>query len=74
MKKFKKVLSLGLVSLTILGLATPVFAKENIEKEISMKYDVDNASNRFVNEYRYRKVDVSESEEWSDYKRVSDNI
>lgn len=31
-------------------------------------------SSRFINEYRYRRVNVKVRHEWSSYKRVSDNL
>lgn len=36
--------------------------------------DTSEPAPNFVNDYRYRKVNVTTSHEWSPYKRVSDNI
>lgn len=33
-----------------------------------------NTQPRFVNDFRYRKVNVKTTEKWSLYKRVSDNL
>ncbi len=80
----KKLLAL-FMSICILASTVPfnfAFAddtKEMYNKNISDKLSLEKDNSQqvqpyFVNDFRYRKVDVEEYEEWSEPKRVSDNI
>lgn len=71
MKLSKKLITLALAS-TMCFSSITIFANETrsiYENEVSNRTE-----GKFVNEYRYRKKNVSTSETWSEYKRVSDNL
>ena len=84
----KKILSSILSLAMIFIISTTAFASESTslyvnESEIEVvasdaltgNYSESTENSpKFVNEYRYRKVDVSTYKEWSPFKRVSDNV
>lgn len=84
----KKVLSLVLCVVMLLALSIPAFAAESDPLYVN-ECDIEivpsdaltgnyagpsEAEPRFINDFRYRKTNVTTSNEWSAYKRVSDNL
>lgn len=72
-------------SITSISFATESRIKNVNEKDIvivpynallgtKIDEDTNSRTTRSINEYRYRKVNVKNSYEWSPYKRVSDNL
>lgn len=51
-----------------------VDSEEVINSEENVEVDSEEVTPYFVNDFRYRKVNVKTYNEWSDYKRASDNI
>lgn len=84
----KKVLSLVVSAAMLFALAIPAFAVESdplyvnecdIEivpsDALTGNYvDAPEDAPRFINDFRYRKTNVTTSNGWSAYKRVSDNL
>lgn len=84
----RKLLSLILSFVMLFTLTIPAFASEADSlyvNECDIEIVPDNAltgnytessenAPRFINDFRYRKINVTTSYEWSAYKRVSDNL
>ncbi|WP_129600361.1 hypothetical protein [Anaerophilus nitritogenes] len=81
----KKFLILLLTLILSLGISTTAFAEDSMyvnERDVKIVSDDEllcesaetDVELRFVNDFRNRKVNVSTYNEWSPFKRVSDNV
>ncbi|MGC7930205.1 hypothetical protein ACP3VS_16415 [Lysinibacillus sp. VIII_CA] len=74
---FKRII---LPFLILLSVVTAVFTMDSKTATAEEVVDLEEVVNSeevtpyFVNDFRYRKVNVKTYNEWSDYKRASDNI